>query len=441
MRYRRFGRSDLEVSEVGFGVWTLASDWWGRIDDPRGMLHAALDAGITFIDTAPVYGDDGVGETLLADVLKVNRGEIILTTKCGYDIDSPSPGEPVGTTSGLAARVGPIATRSVAPPAGHRLHRPLPAPQRVARPDPRRRALGRARQVQGRGQGSRARVALGPAIGWVEEGLDSLRERPIVSLQTVFNVLEQEPGLTFAAEPTVAEGKVGLISRVPHASDTLSGKITRETEFPAGDHRAHRNRENMLDNFDKAETLAFLWVDTGRTVGQAAIAGILANPAFTTVLPTCVSIEDVQEYAARVRPSAHRRRARTARRALARQLRCHQPLRDADEVECRRVTTTRRSAPVRLAPDERRRQLLDVACVEFAERGFYATSMDDLAHAAESRSPSSTNTSRRNARSSSRCWKTWAGDCSRCSLKRPAASRPGAHASNRASPVLPLRRG
>jgi len=113
----------------------------------------------------------------------------------------------------------------------------------------------------------------------------------------VFNVLEQEPGLTFAAEPSVAEGKVGLIARVPHASDTLSGKITRDTEFAAGDHRAHRNRENMLDNFDKAETLAFLWGDTGRTIGQAAIAGILANPSFTTVLPTCVSIEDVQEYA------------------------------------------------------------------------------------------------------------------------------------------------
>ena len=59
--------------------------------------------------------------------------------------------------------------------------------------------------------------------------------------------------------------------------------------FPPGDHRAHRNRDNMLDNFDKAETLAFLWEGTGRTIGQAAIAGILANPAFTTVLPTCVS--------------------------------------------------------------------------------------------------------------------------------------------------------
>jgi len=141
-------------------------------------------------------------------------------------------------------------------------------------------------------------VALGPAIGWVEEGCVAIRDRDIVSLQTVFNIIEQEPGLTFAAEPKVAEGRVGLISRVPHASDSLSGKVTRDTVFPPGDHRAHRKRENMLDNFDKADTLAFLWEDTGRTRGQAAIAGILANPSFTTVLPTCVDVDEVREYAA-----------------------------------------------------------------------------------------------------------------------------------------------
>src|SRR5881397_3293908 len=67
VRYRRFGKSDLEVSEVGFGVWTLASDWWGRVDDGRGMSHSALDLGINLIDTAPVYGDGGIGETLLAE--------------------------------------------------------------------------------------------------------------------------------------------------------------------------------------------------------------------------------------------------------------------------------------------------------------------------------------------------------------------------------------
>ncbi|MGZ6976412.1 MAG: aldo/keto reductase, partial [Acidimicrobiia bacterium] len=64
MRYRRFGTSDLEVSEVGFGTWTIASDWWGVVEDKQGMLHAALDAGINFIDTAPVYGSNGIGESL-----------------------------------------------------------------------------------------------------------------------------------------------------------------------------------------------------------------------------------------------------------------------------------------------------------------------------------------------------------------------------------------
>jgi aryl-alcohol dehydrogenase-like predicted oxidoreductase len=89
-----------------------------------------------------------------------------------------------------------------------------------------------------------------------------------------------------------------MISRVPHASDSLSGKVQPGDKFPAGDHRAHRNRDNMLDNFEKAETLSFLWEGTGRTIGQAAIAGILANPAFTTVLPTCINVDEVREYAA-----------------------------------------------------------------------------------------------------------------------------------------------
>jgi aryl-alcohol dehydrogenase-like predicted oxidoreductase len=92
---------------------------------------------------------------------------------------------------------------------------------------------------------------------------------------------------------------VSLISRVPHASDTLSGKLTKDTELDPKDHRAHRNRDNMLDNFEKADTLSFLWApETGRTMGQAAIAGILANPAFANVMPTVVSVAEVQEYAA-----------------------------------------------------------------------------------------------------------------------------------------------
>ena len=298
MRYRRFGASELVVSEVGFGTWTLASDWWGRVDDKQGLLHAALDAGITFFDTAPVYGADGIGESLLADLLQRHRDEIVLTTKCGYDIDAPRqhPGQserpqdwrPEAIRSQLEASLRRLGTDYVDL---YQLHNARLAP--ILDDDlwaalEALRAEGKVRELG---------VALGPAIGWVEEGLESLRRRPIASLQTVFNVIEQEPGLTFAAESAAADGRVGLIARVPHASDVLSGKIDRDTVFAADDHRAHRNRDNMLDNFEKAETLTFLWDGDQRTMGQAAIAAILANPAFTTVLPTCVSVEEVREYA------------------------------------------------------------------------------------------------------------------------------------------------
>ncbi len=299
MRYRRFGQSALSVSEVGFGVWTLASDWWGAVEDKAGMLHAALDAGINFIDTAPVYGQDAVGESLLKEVLATHRDEIVLTTKCGYDIDAsrgakvqrerPHDWRPESVRKQVEDSLRRLDIDCIDL---YQLHNTRIEPildDGLWEELERLRAAGKVRELG---------VALGPAIGWVEEGLQAIRTRPIVSLQTVFNILEQEPGLPFSAESARCGGNAGLISRVPHASDVLSGLVTRDTEFPPGDHRAHRNKDNMLDNFDKAESLTFLWDGTGRTMGQAAIAGILANPAFTTVLPTCVNPAQGREYAA-----------------------------------------------------------------------------------------------------------------------------------------------
>ncbi|MGQ0805908.1 MAG: aldo/keto reductase [Actinomycetota bacterium] len=299
MRYRTFGQSGLEVSEVGFGAWTIATDWWGKVDDKAGLVHAALDAGITFFDTAPVYGDDGFGETIVAEILGT-RDDIVITTKCGYDIDAPrvAPGH-----SERPQDWRPEAVRAQLEASLRRLGRDHVDLYQLhnVRMDPvladdlwdeleRFRVEGKVREIG---------VALGPAIGWTDEGLQALRERPIVSLQTVFNLLEQEPGRTFAAEAAVTEGRVGIIARVPHASDVLAGKVTRDTEFEGDDHRAHRKRENLLDLFDKADTLAFLHGgESGRTIGQAAVAGILAFAGSTTVLPTCVTADEVREYAA-----------------------------------------------------------------------------------------------------------------------------------------------
>ena len=298
MRQRRLGKSDLVVSEVGFGTWTLVTDWWGRTDDPHDMIKAALDAGITFFDTAPVYGDIGAGETILRDYLSAHD-EIVLTTKVGYDIEADRPRNqrarpydwrPESIRHQVETSLERLGTDHIDL---LQLHNPRIEPivdDELWETLVALRTEGKVRELG---------VALGPAIGWVEEGNRSIDDRPIVTLQTVFNILEQEPGLTFAARERVQTGEVSLISRVPHASDTLSGKITLDTVFPPGDHRAHRNRDNMLDNFEKAEKLDFVYApETGRTIGQAAIAGILANPSFASVLPTVLSVDEVREYAA-----------------------------------------------------------------------------------------------------------------------------------------------
>ena len=299
MQYRRFGKSDLVVSEVGFGAWTIATDWWGKVDDKAGLVHAALDAGVNFFDTAPVYGDDGFGERILAELL-VRRDDVIVTTKVGYDIDAPriAPGH-----SERPQDWRPASVRAQVEASLRRLQRDhidlLQLHNVRIEPVGDDALWDELAKLQAEGKVRELGVALGPAIGWVDEGVESLRDRPIVSLQTVFNLLEQEPGRTFAAEPAVTEGRVGLIARVPHASDVLSGKVTRDTAFEGDDHRAHRNPDNMLDLFDKADTLAFLHGSgTGRTTGQAAVAGILAVDGFTTVLPTCVTADEVREYAA-----------------------------------------------------------------------------------------------------------------------------------------------
>jgi aryl-alcohol dehydrogenase-like predicted oxidoreductase len=299
MRTRRLGKSDLVVSEVGFGTWTLVSDWWGRSDDPHDMIRAALDAGINFIDTAPVYGTEGAGETILREYL-ASRDDLVLTTKVGYDIEAerrfpgqserPHDWDPASVRRQVEASLTRLGTDRIDL---LQLHNPRIEPivdDALWETLLALKSEGKVRELG---------VALGPAIGWVEEGNIAIDDRPIVTLQTVFNVLEQDPGLTFAARDRVRSGDVSLLARVPHASDTLSGKITIDTEFPPGDHRAHRNRDNMLDNFEKAETLEFLWApETGRTIGQAAVAGILANEAFASVLPTVLSVDEVREYAA-----------------------------------------------------------------------------------------------------------------------------------------------
>ena len=139
-------------------------------------------------------------------------------------------------------------------------------------------------------------VALGPAIGWRDEGVFALRERDLDALQIIHNMLEQDPGAELL--DLARERGVGVMVRVPHSSGMLEGKYTRETVFAANDHRRHRNREWLLEGVEKVERLRFLTEGTGRTLGQAALLWLLADPAVTTTLPNIYGAEQLEEFAA-----------------------------------------------------------------------------------------------------------------------------------------------
>ncbi len=115
-------------------------------------------------------------------------------------------------------------------------------------------------------------------------------------MQTVYNLLEQDPGRDFMA--AAAERGVGVIARVPTSSGLLDDNLTPETSFGPGDHRRHRPREWLVEGLEKIERIRFLCEpETGRTMAQAALRFILAQAQMTVVIPTITNQAELREYA------------------------------------------------------------------------------------------------------------------------------------------------
>jgi len=138
-------------------------------------------------------------------------------------------------------------------------------------------------------------VALGPAIGWENEGRYSIRNHNISYLQTVYNILEQEPGCKFLNEG--AERNVGILARVPDASGVLTGKVTEKTNFDKDDHRGNRKKEWIIQALKKIENMRDIADQKGWTITELAIKFILSQPQISVVLPTITSIEELEGFA------------------------------------------------------------------------------------------------------------------------------------------------
>jgi aryl-alcohol dehydrogenase-like predicted oxidoreductase len=298
MKYRTLGGTDIAVSEVGFGVWTVSTGWWGEVDDARSvrLLRQAYEQGINYFDTADTYGS-GKGETILADAFGHMRENVVISTKIGYDFynhtarrgqqERPQNWSESFLRFALEQSLKRLGTDYVDFLQLHNTkmnaveNGDLFALMQAFKEEGKIRAYG---------------VALGPKIGWLEEGVKVMRERRIDGLQMIYNLLEQDPGRDLIR----AAGETGtsLVVRVPHSSGMLEGKYDENTTFAHNDHRRHRPKEWLTTGLKKVEQLGFLTESGERTLGQAALKFVLASPEVASTLPNIYGEEQVEEFAA-----------------------------------------------------------------------------------------------------------------------------------------------
>ncbi len=303
MKYRTLAKTNQKVSEIGFGVWTVASPWWGVKDDETGirLMRKALDLGINFFDTADNYGN-GKGETLLRAALGERRDEIVIATKFGYDWyhnerkgqqELPQDFSPAYIRFSVEESLKRLGTDRIDL---YQLHNPRIDTIRRDDTFETLEALRREGKVLHYG------VALGPAIHERQAGeaVAAMKERGCASAFIIYNLMEQMLGpTTFAA---AREAGASVLVRVPHASGVLEGNLTKDTTFDKNDHRSFRTktaedkRKWLDEGLRKVEKLAFLTRE--RTIAQAALRFVLAEPTITSVFPNIYGDDQLAEFAA-----------------------------------------------------------------------------------------------------------------------------------------------
>ncbi|HVA27666.1 MAG TPA: aldo/keto reductase [Candidatus Baltobacteraceae bacterium] len=299
MKYRTYPNSDVTVSEIGFGMWTTSTGWWGEMTDADAvkMLAESYDLGITLYDAADTYGN-GRSEEQLAAAFAGARDKVVYATKFGYDF-SGDGGERRGQME-LPQDVSPAFIRKALEASLRRLRTDYVdiyqlhnAKMDHVHNDEMWATLD---ALKAEGKIRMGGIALGPAIGFLYEGVDAVKDRNVASLQIIWNALEQYPGNEQIKAAYDAGADTGYMIRVPHASGMLEGHYTEDTVFAENDHRRHRPRSWLVNGVKKVEQLRFLELPN-RTLGQAALQWLLREPKVMTLLPNIYNREQLIEFA------------------------------------------------------------------------------------------------------------------------------------------------
>jgi aryl-alcohol dehydrogenase-like predicted oxidoreductase len=295
MNTRRLGKTNLESSEIGFGAWAIGGSW-GETDDAESLaaMHAAVDAGVTFFDTADVYGD-GRSERLIGQLLRERPERLVIATKFGrrapldvaqYTYDNLSAWVQ-RSLENLGVDIVDLVQLHCPPWEVYYEPAVFEACDRLV-------ADGLVR-------------AYGVSVEKVEQALKATEYPGVATVQIIFNILRQRPAGLFFEQALRRD--VGVIVRVPLASGLLTGKFGRDSQFDDSDHRSF-NRHG--EEFDVGETFSGVdferglevvdelreLVPSGSTLAQLALRWILGFGAVSTVIPGAKTPEQARANAA-----------------------------------------------------------------------------------------------------------------------------------------------
>ena len=295
MNYRPFGRTGWQVSEIGFGAWAIGAEWGSVSEqDAIAALHASLDNGVNFIDTADVYGD-GRSERLISKVIKERSERIYVASKAGRRLN---PHVPEGFTKENLTKFIERSLQNLDIEALDLVQLHCPPSQIYYMPE----VFGYLDDLVAEGK----LRFYGVSVEKVEEALKALEFPNIQSVQIIFNIFRQRPAELFFE--LAKKHQTGILARVPLASGLLTGKMNRDSIFSSDD---HRNFNRHGEAFDVGETFSGVDYDTGleavdkirslvpegATMAQFALRWILMFEAVSLAIPGAKNVQQAQDNA------------------------------------------------------------------------------------------------------------------------------------------------
>lgn len=290
MKYRKLGRTNWDISEIGYGMWGMAG--WTGSDDEESFraLQLAVDLGCNFFDTAWGYGK-GKSESLLGQLIRANRSKKLFTatkmppknfkwpSKREYSLDDCFPPEHIKEYVEKSLENAGLDSYDLM-----QFHT---WEDKWLEDD---RAMKTMIELRDQGLFHAIGISINRWEPW--NGIKAVRSGLIDSVQVIYNIFDQNPKDELF--PACREMNVGVIARVPFDEGTLTGTLTKDSRWPLGDWRnSYFVPENLIPSVERAEALKPI-IPSGMTMPEMALRFILGEPTVSTIIPGMRSVRHVR---------------------------------------------------------------------------------------------------------------------------------------------------